>query len=135
MKPRLAVAALASSWLTIAAAEPPTWVGGVVWVPVAVPVWNYPASPFFPPPFAWWLLAAPPAVPSEPVLPLPAETKPAPDAVPTATLPPVRAVAAKPAESVMPPLKRKLHRHVAAKPAPGKPRRLCWKDDELKPCP
>lgn len=124
------VAVLALAWLTQASAEEPA-APAVIWLPVAAPTWSAPSGPFILPPWLWWWPAYR-AVLVSPVSGSPPAAAPISESV-TETPAPVPALAPAPAPKPA---------ALARKPRPGKvkaakppPRKLCWKDNVLAPCP
>lgn len=130
-----------------AQAEPP--VAPVFWVPVVVPAWIQPGWAVSPPALYWpvyvpassgsWLDTV--EVPAPPLVAKPAElaSSPAPsnDVVEGAATstearsdPPARAPVARPKPK---PKRKPVVKAVPKSPHP--PRKLCWRDHELMPCP
>lgn len=118
----------------------------VLWVPVVVPVWGPPWM-MVPPPVPYWLVYAPgPRVPAaglaESTAPVIAAefseriANPAPSGPEQGAAPSTAALseAAAPVTPVRAKSKRKSFANAVPKLA-RQPRKLCWRDHELKPCP
>jgi hypothetical protein len=137
MRARGLVAILSLAWLTGAAADPSlsqTTPAGVVWLPVAVPAWPYPGHYIVPQPFLIWPQEGAPA---------PEVTaQPAPEPTPPESAPPQVGPVTEQALAPLPtpaaglkPAAKPAKRPTSAKPTAPKPRKLCWKDNVLAPCP